>query len=620
MRFSLLLLIGSLFIAQGAAAQGRVKRYTTPLAGKVTLSEVVDKYNAQVYSMEMPDPDADAEQKKLEEIKKQISLKFPRQADGSRKKTSSSVPSPVVDISFVADSMSGIPPDNCSAVSRGGKAVSVMNSTIAVHDAATGAYQSRKSLKVFSVSVGLNNFSNDYRYDPKVLYDPEADKFICIMLNGTVAYNYIVIGFSKTNDPNGAWNFYKFYGNYAGDTTWFDYPAIAVTKNEFFFTGNKIMFDSSWQAGFTQTLIYQVRKEDGYNGDTVLNYQIWDSVKYNNRYLRCLYPLNPGDTLQGPSQYFLSNRNFDVTNDSVFLVQVPDTIGSADSFLRITPLVSSLNYGVPPNGRQPDTTKTLATNDGRVLGGFIRGDEIQFVSTSVNPSSGAAGIYHGIISNFRTAPVVTGRIFSIDTLDFGYPNISFTGNVFGQNHSIISFEYTGPTTYPGLGAILFDGNNFSDLVKVKTGDGSISRLSGKEQRWGDYSGNQPDWSSLGSVWIEGIYGRKDHLYGNYLARLSSPFKVGVPTVHTAAKTAGKLYPNPAFEFISFEFSVDQEQGFSFMVYDMQGRVVDKLTDHPCKSGRNLITFNIAPLAPGTYFLKAVGQKGETIDVHTFLRK
>jgi hypothetical protein len=66
--------------------------------------------------------------------------------------------------------------------------------------------------------------------------------------------------------------------------------------------------------------------------------------------------------------------------------------------------------------------------------------------------------------------------------------------------------------------------------------------------------------------------------------------------------------------------VEVEQGFSFMVYDAQGRVVDKLTDHPCKSGRNLITFNTAPLPPGTYFLKALGQKGETIDVHTFLRK
>jgi hypothetical protein len=380
------------------------------------------------------------------------------------------------------------------------------------------------------------------------------------------------------------------------------------------------MFDSSWQAGFKQTLIYQVRKEDGYNGDSLLSYQIWDSIKYNNRYLRCLYPLNPGDTLQGPSQYFLSNRNFDVVNDSIFLVQVPDTIGSADSFLRITPLVSSLNYGVPPNGRQPDTSKTLATNDGRVLGGFIKNDEIQFVSTSVNTSSGSSGIYHGTISNFRTSPVVTGRIFSIDTLDFGYPNVSFTGNVFGLNHAIISFEYTGPTTFPGMGAVLFDGANFSDMVKVKTGEGSINRLGQKEQRWGDYSGSQPDWNGIGAVWIEGIFGRKDRLYGNYMARLSSPFKVGVPNVTPVAKSTAKLFPNPAFEYISFEFTVEVEQGFSFMVYDAQGRVVDKLTDHPCKSGRNLITFNTAPLPPGTYFLKALGEKGETIDVHTFLRK
>jgi hypothetical protein len=510
------------------------------------------------------------------------------------------------------------------SVSAGNKAVAVMNGTIAIHDATSGNYLLRKGLLSFSAAVGLNNSfgSNyNYRFDPKIVYDPSADRFICVMLNGTNEHNWIVLGFSQSNDPMAGWNFYKFYGDYTGDTTWFDYPAISITQNEFFLTGNKIKYDSSWQAGFTRSLIYQVRKQDGYNGDTALTYQIWDSVTYNNKYLRCLYPLNPGDSLLGPSQYFLSNRNFDLNNDSVFIVKVPDTIGSADTILTVTAVAAtSGSYGAPPDARQPDTAYTLATNDARVLGGFIKGNEIQYVNESVNPANGASAVYLGVISNFQTAPTMTGRLFSIDSLDFGYPNISYAGSVGGANQSIISFEYSGPATNPGYAAILFDGSNFSDMVNIHSGDSSIKMLNQKEQRWGDYSGSQPDWTTLGAVWVEGIYGRKNRQYGNYMARLTSPYRVSTPTAPFKHTSPSLVYPNPAFEFLSFGFTVSQEQSFSFVIYDMQGHEVAKILDNFCREGQNVIQLNIASLAPGTYFLKALGSKGENIEVHTFVRK
>jgi hypothetical protein len=617
MRFLLCSIVALCFGSVSVVAQqASVKQYKAPLAGKVVLGDVDDRYNAQVFSLEMPEPDAAAEQEKLREVKEQIQRMYPRRASASARKTSSSVPSPTIAISFIADSLSGIPPDNYTAVSKGNKAITVMNSIISTHDGNTGAFLQRKSLGNFSAAVGLVG-SNNYRYDPKVVYDPNADRFICVMLNGTNQYNYIVLAFSQTNDPMGAWNLYKFYGDYTHDTSWFDYPAISITQNEFFLTGNKIIYDSSWQAGFTETLIYQFKKQDGYNADTALTYQIWNNIQYNGKNLRCLYPLNPGDTVLGPSQYFLSNRNFDVANDTVFLVKVPDTIGSSSNTLTVTPVVSSLSYGAPPDARQPDTSATLATNDGRVLGGFIRGNEIQFVSTSVNPANGASSVYHGVISNFNTSPSLAGRLFSIDTLDFGYPNISFSGNIYGVNQSIISFDYSGPHAYPGFGAVLFDGSNYSDMVTIRTGDSSIKLLSQKEQRWGDYSGSQPDWNSVGSVWVEGIYGRKNHSYGDYMAKLSSPYHEGVTSTPPAAPSV--LFPNPAMEYVKFGFSVKQEQGFSFVICDIQGRIVDKVLDQFCHDGKNVIQFNIASLVPGTYFLKAIGAKGENIAVHSFVK-
>jgi len=618
MRKSLLFLALILAIHATWAQSAHPKVFKASKAATVVLRDLDDKYGTAVFSLEAADPDGMQQQAQLQAVKQQEAAHFPRKLNTIKWKATSSVPAPVVSYNFVADSNTGVPPDNYMAINNNSQAVSVTNTFISVHNATTGAYTLRKGLEPLSASVGLNSLLSDYRYDPKVVYDPEADRFICVMLNAIDSRNYIVLGFSQTNDPTGSWNFYKFYGDYMGDTTWFDYPAISITHNEFFLTGNKIKYDSSWQAGFIRTVIYQVRKQDGYNGDTALTYQIWDSVAYNGSYIRCLYPLNAGDGVQGPAQYFLSDRDFDVLNDSFFLVKIPDTIGSSGA-LTVTPVVSSLSYGVPPDARQPDTSLSLATNDNRVLGGFITANEIQFVATSVNPLNGSSGIFHGVISNYATSPSLTGRIFSIDTLDLGYPNISYAGNTGGANQSILSFNYSGPNTFPAFGAIFFDGTGFSDMVTIRKGDSTISMLAQKQQRWGDYSGSQPLWSGLGAVWVEGIFGTHLRKYGNYMAELRSPYYTAVPTqVKTPSYT--KLYPNPTLDFVNLEFSLDEDQVVDFIICDISGRVVDHLPRTFCHDGRNLIQFNSAPLAPGIYFIKCVGQKGEQVTTSKFIRQ
>ena len=609
-----------MFAVAFSATGQHAKRFTTPLAGTVVLKDVEDKYNTQVYNVEMPEPDADDEQGKLQEIKKYIAEHYPRKDRHLAAKATAAQP-PVVVRSFVADTVPGIPPDNSMAISAAAKAVSVINTTIAVLDGNTGQMLYRKGLYDFSIATGLVNTltnHNNYRYDPKVIYDPEADRYICIMLNGTNQYNWIVIGFSKTNHPDSTWNFYIFYGDYTADGSWFDYPAISITHDELFFTGNKVGYNQPWQTGFRRSLIYQVRKQEGYNGDTALHYQIWDSITHNGNFIRNLYPVNGGATIHGPEQYLLSNRNFDVQNDTVFLIKVPDTIGSQDSILTVTPLQSDLSYGVPPEARQLPPNDSLATNDGRILGGFFEGNEIQFVSTSLYTANGASGVYHGKISNLSTSPSVHGEILTIDTLDFGYPNISYAGITAGLNNAIISFNYSGPAKYAGMGAFYYDGSQYSPMLDVKQGDSIIRAVAGL-QRWGDYSGSQPDWNMPGVVWVEGIYGLKTRRYGNYMAKLAAPFVASV-TQHEKPQASAQLFPNPAWQFMSVAFVVPREEFINFAIYDMQGRLVDNLLQAWCKEGKNVVQFNIAPLSPGTYFVKGMNTKGEVVLTNRFIRQ
>ena len=626
MRVALLFSLTALTAFSVAQAQSP-RRGTVPLAGVQVLADVSDPFDAQVISLEAPAPDGNPDKARLRAVKAEVARRFPHRSTPSTTPFSAALKTttaqlPVVDRNFQADSLTGIPPDNDMAISAGGKAVSVVNSSIAVLDD-TGKMLQRKTLYSFSIAVGLNNGAgnqNNYRYDPKVMYDAAADRYICVILNGVNQYNHIVIGFSQSNDPAGAWAFYKFYGDYAGDATWFDYPTVALTEKEFFLTGNKLGFNTSWQTGFRQSVIYQINKASGYNAAATLQYQLWDGISHNGRPIRNLYPVKRGMGTTGPDQWFLSNRNFDVQNDTIFLVRLPDTIGAAAQTLTIQPLVSNLPYGVPPNGRQKGTFYQLATNDGRVLGAFASGTDIQFVSATNSPG-GSSGVYHGRIQNYRTAPVVTATRIAVDSLDFGYPNISPASLSPGGQQAIISFNGTGPGTFAFLGAMFYDGSQHSDIARVKNGDSIIVSIqSDTVQRWGDYMGSQPEPGAAGVVWIEGIFGQKPRRYGNWMARILSPdYVAGVGSAPATPRAEAIVFPNPSFQYVRLRFTAAADGPVRFSIVDAAGRAVASVLDALCRKGVSEITLNIASLPPGNYVLQGVSETGARIVSERFTR-
>ena len=591
-----------------AQVQYKTTTLQCPLSGTVHIQNCTDTFLAQVRNLDIHEPDESAEYEALMRIKTVQQKKYPYKTNAHKAlKTTAPLAAPTVSLSFVADSNSGTPPDNYLAVSKNNTCVSVMNSFISVLDGNTGIMTKRTGLKTMSLPVGLNNFMNDYRYDPKIIYDPLEDKFICIMLNGVNAANYIVIGFSQSNDPKGNWNFYKFYGDYKGDTTWFDYPAITISKNEFYFTGNKLGFNTSWQAGFKNSVIYQIKKADGYAGQT-LNYKIWDSIYYQGKPIRNLHPVKNGSSISAATPYFLSNRNFATQNDTVFLIRLTDTLNSTNASIQINPLKSNLAYGVAADGRQKDTSYSLATNDARILGAFKEGDEIQFVNTSINPSNGAASIYHGTIQQVSSNPSIQAQLLSIDSLDMAYPNISYFGVNNGNIVSVINCNYSGPRTFAGMHALISKSGQYSDWTNIKKGDSNIVVLSAKQQRWGDYTGSQIDWNFPGNAWVIGIFGNAKRSYGNYMARLSSPYNVGIPPL-VANKINAISYPNPCYQFTAIDFTLAASAILNFDMYNSNGQLVGHLLTQFCEEGQNRLQFNIGYLSAGIYHLIVTNANG-----------
>src|SRR5690606_22271371 len=139
------------------------------------------------------------------------------------------------------------------------------------------------------------------------------------------------------------------------------------------------------------------------------------------------------------------------------------------------------------------------TNDSRVLGGIIEGDVIQFVMNSVDTANGNSALYHGFL-DLQTM-TCSGNIISDPILNFGYPNIAGVSHNPGEQESIITFEYSSSSDFPGFASIYYDGSgNYSSVKILKAGENKISVFGDPLERWGDYSGIQRRYNDPCKIW------------------------------------------------------------------------------------------------------------------------
>ncbi|HTL81745.1 MAG TPA: T9SS type A sorting domain-containing protein [Bacteroidia bacterium] len=529
------------------------------------------------------------------------------------------VPAPVVGTNFAGNNFNNSTPcDNEVAIANNGHLISVQNSNIFRYRTVQGTAAGIQSLGLWSTSLGLSGT----KYDPKVIYDPEADRFIMVCLAGyTSGQTNIVIGFSRTDTCNGLYNLYKLPGNPYSDSLWTDYPMMAVNNSELFITGNLLHDNMSWQTGFVQTVIWQLNKWDGYNGDT-LRTELHGNIALNGRPIRNLCPVEGGATdYAGPGMYFLSDRNLDVANDTVFLVHVTDTANSVNQQVTVTPLVSSQGYGMPANARENGGDGGLmATNDSRILGAFIQNDRIQYVNNTMDTSTGRCAVYHGIIQNVSTVPTASGYILGDTSLEFGYPNIAYVGyGAANDNNALIFFLHTDSVTSPGNSIRATDGNgNYSVRTPVKLGSGYIDVLSGDE-RWGDYSGIQRKYDVGGTCWVNGMYGNSTHSHGTWVAKIGTGADVGMDN-SSPVSLDNSVFPNPFSSLFHVSFINPQTQIIRFAIYDSQGRLVQVLLEDEVMQGKTDLSFSTLPLAPGTYFLRTELKTGEVLFTEKIVRQ
>lgn len=517
----------------------------------------------------------------------------------------SAIAPPVMLNNFTANNAQGTPNDNHIAVSNNGKVVSVVNTNIRIYDE-IGTQLYSKTLSTFANALGI--FSDIS--DPRILYDPAADRFIIMFFSGGESlFSTIIVGFSQSNDPTQQWNLYALSGNMLNDTTWSDYPIVTVSDHDFFMTFNHLRDGYDWKTGFRYSAIWQIDKQRGYNGDT-LQFNFWHDILYNGRPVWNVCPIQGGSGPSGPETYFVSVRPGDLSNDSVFLHSISNSQQSGNAQYTIKQLTTNTNYGLPPGALQKDG-QYLATNDARVLSGFIENDKIQYVQNTIDPATMTAGVYVGEIDNpSSSSPSATGQIISNDTVDFGYPSIAYIGNNQWDSRAMITCSYSSPDTFPGTVAFYKDAaGNISEMLVVKPGERAVNVLADTIERWGDYSGIQRKYNEPNTAWLAGSYVYPSQAYRTWIAKVvntDSTVVSAVPDIGPDLET--KLYPNPASNQFKLQLVVPDDSYMQFSLYNLQGQLVRKLLEGHFDEGEADFSFNTQYLAAGTYLLN-ISNKG-----------
>jgi hypothetical protein len=506
--------------------------------------------------------------------------KFPGIEDGVKSVV------PVVGSNFAGNTNNGSSPlDNSIAISNGGIIVSVANTTIEI-DNTQG-----QNLYFSDLLSFINDGTIAGVCDPVVIYDSGSDRFVffCQVSPLNSASSKLLIYFSKSNNPMDGWWYYKLTGNPLNDGSAFDYPKLAVSNNELYISGN-LYYDAN--SSYNQSVIYQMPKNPGYNGETI-NWQYWHGISGNPF---TVTPLSWGQQgTYGPGCYFVASESSDAS--VIKFYDLTDDMSATNEQL-VYHSVDVTAYQVAPNALQPGTAVKLSTNDCRMLSGFYLNGTAHFVFNAMRD-----GGYCGINYNRLDVAALTNQssLFGLDGADYCYPSVSSFALAPTDKSVMIGFMKSSSSSYPSVRVVNCDHDmNWSGSVAVKEGN-SFVYYTGDPERWGDYSGTcRMNSSSTPTIWLSGMYGNSTNKWDTWIAEVyGNSNSIGETSQEPKSM---HLFPNPAKDRFTLEFTLNAPQSVSISILDIHGQVVKELYTGQGQKGKNNFSFNQENLKPGTYFI------------------
>jgi hypothetical protein len=352
--------------------------------------------------------------------------------------------------------------------------------------------------------------TNSALFDPNVLYDEEAGRWILAYAAGPVTstggYCMLV---STSGDPLGTWYSYFFRTN--SSDGWLDFPHAGVGDNHIFMAGN-IFFST---IAFIESRLYAFPKAQLYGGQTVN----WTGRGFGGDEATDNFfapqPLKLHGAAQGDWPSF-GNEHYFLVDDSQwnfgqYLLRY--ALVRWNPVTAALTVVNTLNFGaggshilVPQAGGDP-----VEANDIRPLD-FEFGDGYGWAAMTVgcNPGSGTVNCVRWAqinLSNGQPGPAASGLFASNGEHRF-FPALAV-------NHCgdmVVGYSKGSASTWPGLWYTGRGADDSAGFLRseqlLKAGEKAYSSFEnidpGEARRWGDYTGMTVDPDGL-RFWYVGEY-------------------------------------------------------------------------------------------------------------------
>lgn len=602
----ILLFISSILSAQNITVvpQQPVPLGATNIATELPLAASPRMRNTHV----VPEPGTHLDKVANQQIMDRITAeKRAAIADGSYDTQSQSsravLDAPTLIRGYRAELSQGFPNDNEGACSPAGFFINTTNTAIKIYDP-SGNQLINTSLVGFT--SGLSTISN-FRYDPRALFDPINGRFIVMMLSGSRPSNSeILVSFSQTNDPSGAWNHYAIRGNLqpGGVEVWSDYPIIGISKSDLVITSN--MFDAS--DSFEAIGVYHMDLADGYSGSPLTNtsYIIGGNV----------FTVTPcSDQSDQPSdQFYLITKSGRPSGNSFIIYEIDDALKNGGTLQNGQTINGTRTYNFAPPAVQKNSNQLLSPGDSRMHTAYRRGNNLYFVfNTSDN---NRASMYVGSIKlsqlgiNFSR---LSSEIISSDSIEYAFPSICYGGTTVGDDHSsFIFFNYSGQDFFPGTGVMYIDESGQLSQPLLISESRVPSGTSSTERRWGDYT--DVSYQASGVAFGAGYHFEQignNTREATWVSQFIAPAPLNVSNDRPIAQAQPlTVAPNPVVAYTKFTFEVPTLGVYSATILDMNGKVVESLLEEKLSKGEASIGFYTGHLPNGNYMVRIQGDNSE----------
>ena len=379
----------------------------------------------------------------------------------------------------VVDNFTRIPPDTMGAVGPNHLMIT-LNSEVAIQSR-TGSLISSVSLPTFWQSLGHSDV-----FDPKVLYDPYAQRWLfTAMADRRSATSAVLIGVSRSNDPTGQWNLYSIDAD-SNNQNWADFPSIGFNRNWIVVSANMFPNGGGSAVGVK---IYAFNKADLYAGGvgrhTVfsrndIGFTHVPAITYDPN-LTTMYLLNTWSSSQ--------LRRYTITGD------VGAEVLTLGGFPTSPQAWSSAPVGDLNIAPQLGSARRIHNGDARMANLVYRNGSLWAAHTVFLPAGAPTRTAVQWWEMFANAGVKQlGRIDDPSGVNFyAYPSISANQ----YNDVLIGFSQFSPFIYASA-AYAFRAetdplNNMRAPRMFKAGEAPYYKVDDiGRNRWGDYSATMPD--------------------------------------------------------------------------------------------------------------------------------